>query len=100
MKNQVYLKDVVTLRYDAEKCIGCSLCAIVCPHQVFAMGEETAFIRDRNDCMECGACAQNCAVGAIEVDAGVGCALGIMIGALRGTEPTCDCGTDTETSCC
>ncbi len=53
-------------------------------------------IRDLNACMECGACARNCPFGAITVNAGVGCATGIIIGALTGTEPNC-CGSG---SCC
>jgi hypothetical protein len=50
--------------------------------------------------MECGACAMNCAPGAITVRAGVGCAAAVITGALRGTEPTCDCGCDTPSDCC
>lgn len=93
MNNQRYLKDVVTLKLDAAKCVGCGLCAVVCPHAVFKVEEGKAAIADRDGCMECGACAKNCPVGAIEVDSGVGCAAGIIRGALQGTEPTCD-------SCC
>ena len=32
-----------------------------------------------------------CPVSAIDVHVGVGCATAIMVGAIRGTEPTCDC---------
>jgi Fe-S-cluster-containing hydrogenase component 2 len=32
----IYLKDVVTLALDEEKCIGCGMCSAVCPHTVFA----------------------------------------------------------------
>jgi hypothetical protein len=47
--------------------------------------------------MECGACAMNCQTGAVTVKSGVGCAAGIINGLLRGTEPTCDCGSG---GCC
>ncbi len=93
-----YLPSVVTLEYTAEKCNGCGMCVQVCPHAVFAMEEKRAKLVDRDACMECGACALNCPEGAISVRSGVGCAAGIITGALRGTEPTCDCGEGS--ACC
>ncbi len=95
-----YLTNVTTLELDREKCIGCGLCIQVCPHAVFTIENRKSKIVDLNACMECGACGMNCPVDAIAVESGVGCASGIIIGALRGTEPTCDCGTDDDISCC
>ena len=86
-----YLENVVTLRLFAEKCTGCGRCLDVCPHEVFVMKEEKAFIAERDRCMECGACALNCPFNALEVKPGVGCAAGIIQGWLTGTEPSCDC---------
>ncbi|MCX6258100.1 MAG: mercury methylation ferredoxin HgcB [Bacteroidia bacterium] len=88
---QLYLENVVSLEYFPEKCNGCRMCTIVCPHGVFEMLDKRAVIVNRDFCMECGACALNCASGAITVKSGVGCAAGIINGILRGTEPTCDC---------
>jgi len=93
-----YLSDVVTLTLDVEKCTGCGMCTTVCPHGVLALENRKARIVDRDACMECGACALNCPVDALAVDSGVGCAAAIIIGALKGTAPTCGCGD--ETSCC
>lgn len=93
-----YLSNVVTLALNAEKCVGCGMCLQVCPHQVFSLADGKAEIVDRDACMECGACGRNCPTEAISVNAGVGCATGIIMGALRGTEPTCDCSSDS--SCC
>jgi ferredoxin len=73
-----YLKDVVTLVYCREACIGCGRCEEVCPHQVFTLNGKKAEMVDRDACMECGACALNCPVKAIAVDAGVGCASGMI----------------------
>lgn len=87
-----YLKNVATLFLAVEKCVGCGLCAEVCPHGVFDATEGKAKIVDKDSCMECGGCALNCPVNAIEVNAGVGCASAIIKGWLTGGEPTCDCG--------
>ena len=73
-----YLKDVVTLKYNREACIGCGRCYEVCPHLVFALENKKAELVDKDACMECGACALNCPVKAITVDAGVGCATGMI----------------------
>ncbi|MFC1571439.1 mercury methylation ferredoxin HgcB [Candidatus Margulisiibacteriota bacterium] len=98
-KGQEYLTDVVTLKLDEAKCNGCGMCKAVCPHAVFEIKGRKAKITDRNACMECGACALNCPEEAIKVEAGVGCAAGIIQGLIKGTEPTCDCHTEGK-SCC
>ena len=93
-----YLPNVATLKLDVETCTGCGMCTTVCPHGVFVIENGKARITDLDACMECGACARNCPVEAISVAAGVGCATGVIKGALRGTEPTCDCLGNS--SCC
>jgi NAD-dependent dihydropyrimidine dehydrogenase PreA subunit len=78
MKGFHYLKNVATLHLDQQTCIGCGRCLQVCPHRVFTLHGQKASIREKDDCMECGACALNCPVKAIAVDAGVGCASGLI----------------------
>jgi NAD-dependent dihydropyrimidine dehydrogenase PreA subunit len=90
-----YLKNVVTLELDTDKCIGCRRCLEVCPHAVFTMTESRASIRDRDACMECGACAKNCSVDAITVKAGVGCAQAVF-NSWRTEKTDCCC----DQSCC
>ncbi len=87
MKDFRYLSDVATLRLDRNACIGCGMCVEVCPHQVFVVEGEKAVIVAFNSCMECGACAVNCAVSAITVDAGVGCASGMIHEWLQSIKP-------------
>jgi ferredoxin len=94
-----YIKDVVTLQLDDARCIGCGMCIDVCPHAVLKIADKKARIVDRDACMECGACAKNCPVSAISVHSGVGCLTAIIRGAIRGTEPDCDCTGD-STNCC
>ncbi len=88
-----YLKGVVTLQLDSEKCIGCRQCHAVCPHRVFEMRNQKAVVVDLDACMECGACALNCPAGALSVDPGVGCAEYIISVWLKGKEnASCGCG--------
>jgi len=97
-----YIKNVSTLKLDQEKCTGCQMCTIVCPHRIFVMNLRKAMIVDRDACMECGACARNCPAEAIFVNAGVGCAAAVITSKLKGTELTCgcDCCCAKEESCC
>lgn len=78
MRGLRYLQNVVTLALDPRLCIGCRRCVEVCPHQVLTMQDRLASIIDRDACMECGACARNCPTSAVTVDAGVGCASGLI----------------------
>jgi ferredoxin len=98
MKELIYLTNVVTLELCEETCNGCGMCIKVCPHEVFVLSGKKAHIRRLDYCMECGACALNCPVGAISVKSGVGCAAGILSGILNNTEPNCGC-TDSDTTC-
>lgn len=105
MKHFTYLPDVVTLELDASRCTGCGMCTAVCPHRVFSLVDKRAAIGRRDDCMECGACARNCADGAITVQAGVGCAAAVINGALGRGGGACCCQVEEKTvgggsSCC
>ena len=99
-----YLEGVVSLELDAQRCTGCRVCTLVCPHAVFAVEDGKARIRDLDACMECGACVTNCAAGALYVDAGVGCASAIVRSWILGGEPSCGCSDDDESAgsggCC
>ena len=94
-----YLENVTTLVLDAKTCNGCGMCTRVCPHAVLKLEDRKVRIVDKDACMECGACALNCPESALAVEAGVGCAAAIIIGAFKGTEPTCGC-CDEPSDCC
>lgn len=98
MKGQTYLKNVVTLDLDVDKCTGCGLCAEVCPHRVIEI-EQKAVIKDADACMECGACSLNCPLDAIRVQSGVGCAAKILKIILRGSEASSDCCGESDKVC-
>ncbi len=93
-----YLKNVVTLELNQSKCNGCGLCTEVCPQQVFTLNEKVSSITDRDACLECGACARNCAPGAISVRAGVGCAYAVLMDKYNIKSRCCndDCGCNLD----
>lgn len=78
MNQLIYLKDVVTLKLDESKCVGCGMCLLVCPHAVLRLTNGTAEIVKRDACMECGACSRNCPAEALSVQSGVGCAAAVI----------------------
>jgi ferredoxin len=91
-----------TLKLDTDRCINCIRCVQVCPHAVFTEGAGHVDLASQGACMECGACALNCPVGAIEVQSGVGCAWAMISAAIRGKDMDsgeCSCGGD-DNSCC
>lgn len=67
-----YLKNVSSLKLHLDKCIGCRMCASVCPHGVFEIENNKAILVDKDACIECGGCVKNCPINAIEVNSGVG----------------------------
>ena len=96
MGQMIYLKDVVTLRLDREKCIGCGMCLVVCPHAVLSINNRHAHIENLDACMECGACARNCPFEAITVQAGVGCAAAVINAALGRDAASCCCTVERD----
>jgi len=97
MENLSYLKNVVTLELAEDKCVGCGMCLVVCPHSVFSMDSNHVQIKNRDACMECGACSRNCPANALSVNAGVGCAAAVINSAL-GRKDSCCCVIDTSDS--
>ncbi len=85
-----YLSGVTTLRLFEDRCSGCGMCAVVCPHGVMAIENGFARIADRDACMECSACLRNCPEEAITVQAGVGCAQAVIQSALGRSSSCCD----------
>jgi NAD-dependent dihydropyrimidine dehydrogenase PreA subunit len=89
-----YLKDVVTLQLDENKCTGCGMCLEVCPHEVFKLNTSHVVIQNRDACMECGACSRNCPAGAVSVETGVGCAAAVINGMLNRQSSACCCSIE------
>lgn len=85
----VQVFEINTLSYDVERCIGCGMCVIVCPHGVFAQNGRVVQVVRPEACIECGACERNCPSMAISVESGPGCAVALIRAALFGGDPTC-----------
>jgi ferredoxin len=96
MNHLIYLKDVVTLRLEQEKCVGCGVCLSVCPHAVLSLTNGKIDIANRDACMECGACARNCPAEALNVRSGVGCAVAVINAMLGRKKSSCCCVADLE----
>lgn len=94
----VYLTDVTTLALSDEACTGCGVCLEVCPRSVFRMEDKKALIDNRDACIECGACALNCAFEALSVRTGVGCANAVINRALGRKNACCVLGDEEDSS--
>ncbi|MCK5670832.1 4Fe-4S binding protein [Candidatus Bathyarchaeota archaeon] len=56
---------VFTPVLDADKCIGCMRCYILCPEVAIEMVDHKAVINYKN-CKGCGVCTEECPVDAID----------------------------------
>jgi len=58
-------KDLLQYKIIAEKCIGCTACARVCPTNAILGEVKKPHIIDTDKCIKCGACVEKCRFGAI-----------------------------------
>ena len=82
---------------DRDKCTGCGVCELVCPHGVFDVGEGVAWAVRERDCIECGGCQLNCEFDAVTVTKGTGCLVAIIKEDILRISPK---GAGCDSSCC
>lgn len=63
-------RDYVSIQINPETCIGCGMCAAICPTDAYFSGglEKVVLRKPRNyECTRDSACARNCPTGAIKL---------------------------------
>lgn len=67
LKELLLGKRHTEIAVEESKCIGCHICDVVCPVEVFARRPETKkyFVANMDACQTCGACVENCPTDAI-----------------------------------
>jgi len=65
----VHPRDYVSIRIDADRCIGCGMCEMVCETEAFWAHGEKATVRKLSnyECTRDHACARNCPTDAISL---------------------------------
>lgn len=55
------------VKLDIERCIGCGICADVCPEDAIGISNGKAFV-DSTKCTDCGLCVSRCPTGALKME--------------------------------
>lgn len=62
-ENDIGIKGGMTVKYDADACIGCSVCTKACREGALSMADDKV-VFDESKCNHCGRCVKSCPVDA------------------------------------
>lgn len=80
-ENDLGIKGGVKPAWNADACIFCGLCGVVCPTQAITVDKESQQLTFTEDkCVYCGKCVTNCPVSAWEGTKGYNISLGGLYG--------------------
>ena len=58
-------KTLIHYEIDAEKCVGCTMCARNCPTACISGGRKEVHVIDQAECIKCGRCFDVCRFDAV-----------------------------------
>jgi len=53
---------------DRDECVGCGTCVEECPEEAISMDDQEIAVVDANKCTECGSCVEACPSEAISME--------------------------------
>jgi Na+-translocating ferredoxin:NAD+ oxidoreductase RNF subunit RnfB len=61
-------RSLLTFSIDAEKCIGCTMCARNCPANCISGNSKEPHVIREDQCLHCGACLDTCRFNAVHAE--------------------------------